>query len=251
MSNSLILIPARYGSTRFPGKPLAKINDMPMIQYVIQNCKATGFDYAVVTDNDEIEDFIISLGEKVVRVNDDVPTGSERIALAYTRFFSQKDYKLIINVQGDEPLLKPETIKKIASSHESKDVDIFTGINERSSSEEDFKNPNIVKCVYARETKSCLYFSRASLPFSSGETSYTWYQHIGIYSYKPQALLDFVELPMSRHETLEKLEQLRALDNGLSIGAEIINVTLIGVDSIEDIERVEEEFMKVANGERE
>jgi 3-deoxy-manno-octulosonate cytidylyltransferase (CMP-KDO synthetase) len=247
MSSYLILIPARFGSTRFPGKPLAKINNKPMIQYVIENCKATGFDYAVVTDNDEIENFIISIGEKVVRVDDDVPTGSERIALAYTRFFSQNNYKLVINVQGDEPLLKAETICKVAQSHEEKNVDIFTGINERSSFDKDFKSPNIVKCVYSKETMSCLYFSRASLPFSRENKDFTWYQHIGIYSYKPKALLDFVKLPMSKHEKLEKLEQLRALDNGMSIGAEIINVTLIGVDTQEDIKRVEKTFMENAN----
>jgi 3-deoxy-manno-octulosonate cytidylyltransferase (CMP-KDO synthetase) len=244
MSSYLILIPARYGSTRFPGKPLAKINNIPMIQYVIENCKKTGFDYAVVTDNDQIETFIKSIDERVVRIDEDVPTGSERIALAYTKFFSDKNYKLIINVQGDEPLLKAETIQKIALSHEKNDADIFTGINERSSTEDDFHNPNIVKCVYAKETKSCLYFSRASLPFSRSSKEYSWYQHIGIYSYKPKALLKFVELPMSEHETLEKLEQLRALDNGLTVGAEIINVTLIGVDTQEDISRVENTLME-------
>ena len=242
MTNCLILIPARYGSSRFPGKPLAKIKNIPMIQYVIENCKKTGFDYAVVTDDDRIENFIKSIDEKVVRIDDDVPTGSERIALAYKRFFSDKKYDLVINVQGDEPLLKAETILKISRAHSEKNVDIFTGINERSSSDEDFKNKNIVKCVYAKETKSCLYFSRESLPFSREAQEHTWYQHIGIYSYKPQALLDFVKLPMSIHEDLEKLEQLRALDNGMTIGAEIINTTLIGVDSPDDIKRVEGVF---------
>ena len=242
MSSCLILIPARFGSTRFPGKPLAKINDIPMIQYVIENCKKTGFDYAVVTDNDDIENFILSLDEKVVRIDDDVPTGSERIALAYARYFSDKNYELVINVQGDEPLLKAETIEQIANAHKLKNADIFTGINERLSTDNDFQNSNIVKCVYAKETKSCLYFSRESLPFAREAKEYTWYQHIGIYSYKPKSLLHFVDLPQSINEQLEKLEQLRALDNGMTIGAEIINVTLIGVDTSEDIKRVEKVF---------
>lgn len=242
MANCLILIPARYGSTRFPGKPLAKINNIPMIQYVIDNCKQTGFDYAVVTDDDRIESFIKDIGANVVRVDDNVPTGSERIALAYARFFNDKKYDFIINVQGDEPLLKAKTILEIVESHNQIDSDIFTGINERKSTEEDFKNPNIVKCVYAKETKKCLYFSRASLPFSRENVDYTWYQHIGIYSYKPSSLLKFVSLKPSVHEELEKLEQLRALDNGMSIGAQIINVKLIGVDTKEDIEKVEGVF---------
>ena len=239
MINCLILIPARFGSTRFPGKPLAKINGIPMIQYVVENCKETGFDYAVVTDDSRIEEFVYEIGGSVVRVDDDVPSGSERIALAYKRFFYNNKYDFVINVQGDEPLLKADTIVKIAQEHSKKKTDIFTGINERSSSEEDFNNPNVVKCVYAKEEKICHYFSRAAIPFSRSIEDYSWFQHIGIYSYRPESLLRFVNLKPSVHENLEKLEQLRALDNGMSIGAEIVNVKLIGVDTQEDIKKVE------------
>ncbi len=242
MSNSIILIPARFASSRFPGKPLAAINGKPMIQHVIENCKETGLDYCVVTDDQRIEDFIKSINEKVVRVDDDVATGSERIALAYERFFKNRNYELVVNVQGDEPLLKAKTILEVTSSHLESTADIFTGLNERSSTEPDFDNPNIVKCIFNRKTGSCYYFSRAKVPFSREREPYSWYQHIGIYSYRPQALLKFVSLDASYHENLEKLEQLRALDNNMTINAKIINVKLIGVDVEEDIKKVEGVF---------
>ena len=239
MSKFLILVPARFGSSRFPGKPLAKINNVPMIQYVVQNCKATGFDYAVVTDNDQIEEFVNSIDGSVVRVDDDVTTGSERIALAYKRFFADKDYEFIINVQGDEPLLISSEIKLIGLAHQSSDFDIFTAIKRRKSSEEEFKNNNVVKCIYSQTTNQCLYFSRESVPFNRDGVEHDWFQHIGIYSYKVKALLDFVSLSESSFELDEKLEQLRALENGMSIGAELTEINLIGVDTPEDIHKIE------------
>ncbi len=239
MSNALILVPARYGSSRFPGKPLAKINEIPMIQYVVQNCQTSGFDYAVVTDNDEIEAFVKSISGNVVRVDDDVTTGSARIALAYERYFSNKNYDYIVNVQGDEPLLKGETIKGIVSEHEKTNYDIFTGVKRRLSSEEAFSNPNVVKCIFSEVSKQCLYFSRASVPFRRDDGPFDWYQHIGIYCYKPEALKKFVELPEGYFEDLEKLEQLRALENNLTLGAIELKINLIGVDTPADIHKIE------------
>jgi 3-deoxy-manno-octulosonate cytidylyltransferase (CMP-KDO synthetase) len=239
MSKFLILVPARFGSSRFPGKPLAKINNIPMIQYVVQNCKATGFDYAVVTDNDEIEKFVKSIDGNVVRVDDDVTTGSERIALAYKRFFDDKDYEFIINVQGDEPLLIASEIKLIGLAHQSSDFDIFTAVKKRNSVEPEFKNNNVVKCIYSQVTNQCLYFSRESIPFNRDGDEHDWFQHIGIYSYKVKALLDFVELNESNFELGEKLEQLRALENGMTLGAELTEINLIGVDTPDDIHKIE------------
>jgi 3-deoxy-manno-octulosonate cytidylyltransferase (CMP-KDO synthetase) len=239
MSKFLILVPARFGSSRFPGKPLAKINNNPMIQYVVQNCKDTGFDYSIVTDNDEIENFVNSIEGNVVRVDDDVSTGSERIALAYKRFFNDKDYEFIINVQGDEPLLVANEIKMIGLAHQSSDFDIFTAVKKRKSHEPEFRNNNVVKCIYSEVTNQCLYFSRESIPFNRDGVDHDWYQHIGIYSYKVKALLNFVELNESSFEKGEKLEQLRALENGMSLGAELTEINLIGVDTPEDIHKIE------------
>jgi len=239
MSKWLILVPARFGSSRFPGKPLAKIHQKPMIHYVVQNCIDSGFDYAVVTDNDDIEASVKQMGGNVVRVDDDVPSGSERIALAFQRYYADKNYEYIINVQGDEPLLKGELIKQVGLSHESHPYDIFTAIKPRISTEEDFKNPNIVKAVFCENSNQCLYFSRQSIPFSREAEDFQWYQHIGIYSYRKEALEKFVSKPMSHLENLEKLEQLRALENGLTLGATKLNVNLIGVDTPEDLVRIE------------
>jgi 3-deoxy-manno-octulosonate cytidylyltransferase (CMP-KDO synthetase) len=239
MSKTLILVPARFGSSRFPGKPLAKIHNKSMISYVVENCKESGFDYAIVTDNDEIEKEVIRIGGDVVRIDDDVPTGSERIALAYQRFFKDKDYSYIVNVQGDEPLLTGEIIYQIGKFHENCNFDIVTAVKERSSTNEMYSNTNVVKCILSDTTKQCLYFSRQSIPFARDATEFNWNQHIGIYSFKPSALERFVSLEESNLEKLEKLEQLRALENGLTIGATKIEIELIGVDTPEDIYKIE------------
>jgi 3-deoxy-manno-octulosonate cytidylyltransferase (CMP-KDO synthetase) len=240
MASVVILIPARFGSSRFPGKPLSKILGVSMIQRVFENCQASGFKTAVVTDNDDIESHVKSFGGAVVRVDDDVPSGSERIALAYERFFQKENPDLVINVQGDEPLLKGDVLKELADFHLQSRFPITTLIRQRSNTEGDFLNPNVVKAVWSESSRQCLYFSRQSLPYDrDGNKTFSWYQHIGVYSYKPSALLEFVKLPVSRHEDLEKLEQLRALDNGYSLGAILTTQKLIGVDVPEDIKKVE------------
>jgi 3-deoxy-manno-octulosonate cytidylyltransferase (CMP-KDO synthetase) len=240
MASVVILIPARFASSRFPGKPLALIQHQTMIERVYRNCLASGFKAAVVTDHSEIEQHVKSFGGAVVRVDDDVPSGSERIALAYQRFFEKEKADLVINVQGDEPLLKGEVLKELAEFHLQSSYAIATLIRERKSSEDDFKNPNVVKAVWSQVSGQCLYFSRQSLPFDrDGKNDFSWFQHIGVYSYRPEALLKFVKLPPSRLEDLEKLEQLRALENGYSIGAILTTQKLIGVDVPEDIKKVE------------
>lgn len=240
MASVVVLIPARYGSSRFPGKPLAKIAGRSMIERVYSNCKMAGFKTAVVTDNDEIEAHVKSFSGIVLRVDDDVPSGSERIALAYQRFFQNEKADLVINVQGDEPLLNGEVLKQLAEFHLKSSYPIATLLRERKNSEEDFKNPNVVKALWSETTKQCLYFSRQSLPYDrEGGKEYSWYQHIGVYSYRPEALLAFVKLPMSKLEDLEKLEQLRALENGYSLGAVLTTQKLMGVDVPEDIKKVE------------
>jgi 3-deoxy-manno-octulosonate cytidylyltransferase (CMP-KDO synthetase) len=240
MASVVVLIPARFGSSRFPGKPLALIAGRSMIDRVYSNCKTSGFKTAVVTDNDEIEKHVLAFGGTVLRVDDDVPSGSERIALAYQRFLSDTKADLVINVQGDEPLLKGDVLKELAEFHLKSSYPITTLLRERKASEEDFKNPNVVKAVWADKTGQCLYFSRQSLPYDrDGGKDYSWYQHIGVYSYRPEALLAFVKLPMSPLEDLEKLEQLRALENGYSIGAVLTTQKLMGVDVPDDIQKVE------------
>lgn len=240
MARVVILIPARFQSSRFPGKPLTKIAGKSMIQRVFENCQEAGFPTNVVTDHDGIESHVKEFGGNVLRINDDVPSGSERIALAYERFLKTENPDLIINVQGDEPLLKGDILKKLAEFHLSSDFSIATLLRQRKTSEEDFKNPNVVKAVYSLANKQCLYFSRQSLPYDrDGNKEYAWYHHIGVYSYTPKALSAFVKLPMASLEDLEKLEQLRALENGMKIGAILTHQKLIGVDVPEDVKKVE------------
>lgn len=240
MARVVVLIPARYQSSRFPGKPLALIAGISMIQRVYTNCLESGFPAYVVTDHDGIEAAVKNFGGNVLRINDDVPSGSERIALAYERFLKQESPELVINVQGDEPLLKGDVLKELAEFHLNSAFDIGTLLRERSVKEEDFKNPNVVKAVYSPVSRQCLYFSRQSLPYDrDGGREYSWYQHIGVYSYKPLALSSFVKLPMSPLEDLEKLEQLRALESQMTLGAILTTQKLIGVDVPEDIKKVE------------
>lgn len=240
-TKTVVLIPARYNSSRFPGKPLALIAGVSMIERVYKNCKLSGFECAVVTDDDRIEEHVKNFGGKVLRVDDDVPSGSERIALAFERYYKNKDVEIIINVQGDEPLLNGEVLHELASFHAKSPYEIGTLIRPRSSDENDFQNPNVVKAVYSEESQKCLYFSRASLPYSRDQlVAHKWYQHIGVYSYKASALESFVKLSESPLEVMERLEQLRALENGMSIGAVVAGQRLIGVDVPEDIKKVEE-----------
>ena len=240
MASVVILIPARFASSRFPGKPLALIAGKSMIQRVYENCHASGFETAVVTDHDGIEQHVKEFGGKVLRIDDDVPSGSERIALAYERYLKEKNPDLVINVRGDEPLLKGDVLKELAEFHMKSDYEITTLIRERSVKDEDFKNPNVVKAVWSSISNQCFYFSRQSLPYDrDGGREYPWYQHIGVYSYRPKALTSFVKLPMSRLEDLEKLEQLRGLENGMRIGAVLTTQKLIGVDVPEDVKKVE------------
>lgn len=240
MAKVIILIPARFQSSRFPGKPLAMIKGQSMIERVFRNCSESGFPTYVVTDHDGIEKHVNGFGGNVIRINDDVPSGSERIALAYERHLKKDNPDIVINVQGDEPLLKGDVLKELADFHFSSSFDIGTLLRERSVKDEDFKNPNVVKAVYSPVSKQCLYFSRQSLPYDrDGGRDYSWYQHIGVYSYMPEALSAFVKLPLARLEDLEKLEQLRALENKMTLGAILTTQKLIGVDVPEDVHKVE------------
>lgn len=240
MARVVILIPARFASSRFPGKPLAVIAGVSMIERVFKNCQKSGFPTYVVTDHEGIETHVKGFGGNVLRIDDDVPSGSERIALAYERFLKEENPEIVINVQGDEPLLGGEILKELAEFHLKSSFNIATLLRERSVKEEDFKNPNVVKAVYSPVSKQCLYFSRQSLPYDrDGGRDYSWYHHIGVYSYRPEALSAFVKLPMARLEDLEKLEQLRALENQMTLGAILTSEKLIGVDVPDDVKKVE------------
>jgi 3-deoxy-manno-octulosonate cytidylyltransferase (CMP-KDO synthetase) len=245
----LILIPARFASTRFPGKPLVEISGKSMIRRVLENCsraKLDEFDFEsfVVTDDQRIEDHVKSFSPNVVRVDDEVISGTLRIELAYERFFKNKNFDLIINVQGDEPLLQSSELEALAKFHLNSTFDITTLIKKQSGFDSEFLDSNKVKVVLDENSGRAFYFSRSSIPFKRDSTPHNemdyWFLHIGVYSYRPKALSQFAKASETRLENLEKLEQLRALELGLSIGALPTDRLVIGVDSPADVKKVEE-----------
>lgn len=237
-ANALVLIPARHASSRFPGKPLVPLLGKPMIQRVWENV-AHFFDAAVVTDDQRIEDAVNEFGGNVVRVDDDVESGTLRIALAYERFFKEKDYDFIINVQGDEPLLGGEDLERLVQFHRDNKFDVATLIKKETNAQE-FLNPNRVKAVYSSATGECHYFSRAPVPHDRNQNDPTWWLHVGVYSYRPDSLRKACALAVSPLEQRERLEQLRVLENGMRIGAVETKSILLGVDVPEDVAKVEE-----------
>ena len=194
----LILIPARYQSSRFPGKPLKTILGKSVIQRVYENCSDKLYDNSlditavVVTDSDEIESHVKGFGGDVCRVDDLVESGSERIYLAYKRNFSSREFELIVNVQGDEPLITSTDISQLICFHLKSSFDIATMVKGSKSSNEELNNPNKVKVIYSPKTSRCLYFSRQAIPyFSKDDTNDLWYHHMGVYSYRPNKLEEF------------------------------------------------------------
>lgn len=248
-SSALLLIPARYGSARFPGKPLAEIAGQSMIQRVWERCqqatklaKASSLELlpVVVTDDQRIEDHVQGFGGQVCRVDDDVSSGSERIRLAFQNYFGDRAWDFLVNVQGDEPLIAPESLVRLIEAHQKYNYDIMTMVKPQVGNREDFQDPNRVKAVYSQVSSQCFYFSRAPIPHHRDqETPVEWALHVGVYSYRPEALEKFCQAQNSRLESVEKLEQLRALELGLSLGAIEIQDQLIGVDTPEDIKKVE------------
>jgi 3-deoxy-manno-octulosonate cytidylyltransferase (CMP-KDO synthetase) len=240
MSRAIVLIPARYQSSRFPGKPLVPLAGVPMVERVYRNATASGLPCFVVTDDERIENTVKGFGGQCLRVDDDVPSGSERIALAAQRHFSGTQApEFIVNVQGDEPLLKGETLRRLVDFHTASNFDIATLVRPRRRDEADWANANVVKAVLGHGGR-CLYFSRAGVPVQRDGNSAPWWQHVGVYCYRGSALARFLALPAGKLEDYEKLEQLRALEHGMSIGAVETTERLQGVDTPEDVQKVEE-----------
>lgn len=235
---ALVLIPARFASTRFPGKPLVPLLGKPMIQRVWENV-AHFFDAAIVTDDDRIEDAVKAFGGQVVRVDDDVESGTLRIGLAYERFFADKDYDFILNVQGDEPLLGGQDLERLVQFHATSPFAVTTLIKKENDSEE-FNNPNRVKAVFSERSGECHYFSRSPVPHDRDGSNSSWWLHVGVYCYRPESLKLACSLPPSPLEGREKLEQLRVLENDMRIGAVETKSILLGVDVPSDVAKVEE-----------
>ncbi|HVJ45916.1 MAG TPA: 3-deoxy-manno-octulosonate cytidylyltransferase [Luteolibacter sp.] len=233
------ILPARWGSTRFPGKPLHLIAGKPLIQHVWERCKACAnlSEIIVATDDQRIFDAVAAFGGKAVMTSPDHPTGTDRIAEA-ARAIPAATH--IVNIQGDEPLIDPELIDELAAAMTADpSLDMATAANPLDPADPAVADPNVVKVVSALSGKA-LYFSRSPLPFfRNAVENLPVFRHKGIYAYSRNFLEKFVTWPPSPLEKAESLEQLRALENGASIKVLVTNDTSPGVDTPEQADEIE------------
>jgi 3-deoxy-manno-octulosonate cytidylyltransferase (CMP-KDO synthetase) len=236
----LAVIPARYASTRFPGKPLVSIHGKPMIQHVWERAQeAPGIHKVVIaTDDERIYATVSSFGGTACMTSPHHPSGTDRVwEVAKTL----PQYDLIFNVQGDEPFIDPASLQgAIAAIMENTEADIVTLVTPIRTQKE-WEDPNIVKAVLNRQGKA-LYFSRAPLPSprEAKELPTPAYRHLGLYLYRRKALERFTALPPSPLEQVEKLEQLRALEDGMTLYTVVVDKAPIGIDTPEDLQRIED-----------
>lgn len=241
--STLVLIPARMASTRLPGKPLADIAGRPMIVHVAARAAESGLGRVVVaTDTDAVAEAVRANGFEAVMTRTDHESGSDRIFEALTALDPKGEVETIVNVQGDLPTIDPELIRAAFRPFEDAAVDIAT-LGVEIVRDEEKTNPNVVKIVGSALSPirlKALYFTRATAPWGDGPL----YHHIGLYAYRRAALERFVKLGASPLERRERLEQLRALEAGMRIDAEIVSSVPLGVDTPEDLERARELLSK-------
>ena len=233
------IIPARYASSRFPGKPLALINGKPMVQWVYERVQSSEVrDLVVATDDERIARCVQDFGGRVVMTSPDHASGTDRCGEAALSL-EPNDNDVVINIQGDEPLISPKEIHLLASAFEDRSVQIATLVNPFTDATV-LQNPNVVKVVMAKNG-NVLYFSRLPIPYlrEGGTPPTQYYRHIGVYAYRYGVLKQIVQLPTSGLENSEKLEQLRWLENGYTIRALACDYQGIGVDTPEDLDNVE------------
>lgn len=234
--STLVLIPARMAATRLPGKPLADIGGRPMIVHVADRARESGVGRVVVAaDSQEIVAAVAAAGHEAVMTGSHHQVGSDRIFEALEKLDPGKEVETVINLQGDLPTIEPALVRAALDVVGDPAVDIGT-LGVEIEREEEKTNPNVVKIVgtpIAQDRLRALYFTRATAPHGDGPL----YHHIGIYSWKRDALARFVALPQSTLEKREKLEQLRALEAGMRIDAAIVRSVPLGVDTPQDLER--------------
>ncbi|MFI5164188.1 MAG: 3-deoxy-manno-octulosonate cytidylyltransferase [Bacteroidia bacterium] len=253
------IIPARYASTRFPGKPLVDVNGKPMIQRVYEQakkCKSLT-EVIVATDDKRIESAVKKFGGKVVMTSSKHESGTDRCYEAFQKFVPLKKggkgvvaFDAVINIQGDEPFIHPEQISKVAGCFTplssgrgvGGEVELATLVI-KSNNINELANPNIIK-VIINKNKEAIYFSRTVIPYYRGEKisnwtkHHTYYKHIGIYGYRTDILAEITKLKRSPLEIAESLEQLRWLENGYKISVEFTNLESHSIDTPEDLKKI-------------
>jgi 3-deoxy-manno-octulosonate cytidylyltransferase (CMP-KDO synthetase) len=242
------IIPARYASTRFPGKPLVDIGGKSMIQRVYEQVSKALSDVYVATDDKRIFDAVLAFGGKVIMTSDKHKSGTDRCYEAFSKL--DRHFDVVINIQGDEPFIQPEQIKTLQSCFDIPETEIATlgKVFTLKDGFEALNNPNTPKLVINKRNEA-MYFSRSIIPYKRGSdtkdwiSSYSYLKHVGIYAYRTDVLLELTQLEQSPLEIAESLEQLRWLENGYRIKVGLTDVETVGIDTPEDLEKVKELFI--------
>ena len=233
----IAMIPARYAATRFPAKLMQSLGNKTVIATVYENTVATNlFDgVTVVTDSDIIYNEIKSIGGHVVMSIKEHESGTDRIAEAVAGM----DVDVIVNVQGDSPFQQREPLQKLLQQFEEESVQVAS-LMQIITDTETIANPNAVKVVVDK-WNNALYFSRSIIPYPrNGDTAVTYYKHIGVYAFRKKALMQFTQWPLSTLENIEKLEQLRYLENGVGVRMVLTDYTSVEIDAPEDLVKARE-----------
>lgn len=231
------VIPSRYASTRLEGKPLKDIYGHTMIEWVYKRTKLSNLDEVVVaTDDERIYKEIERFGGKAILTSKEHENGTSRIAEVCTKY---EDYDVIVNVQGDEPLIEPEMINSIINSFKEDDTISMSTLKYKIDTMEEIENPNYVKVITDKKGYA-LYFSRSVIPYPRKLDIQNYYKHVGIYGYKRDFVVEYAKMEPTPLELSESLEQLRALENGYRIKVMETPYKIIGVDTQEELEKVRE-----------
>lgn len=235
MTKTAIIIPARYGSSRLEGKPLIKVMGKSVIQWVYEKAKASKLTDMIIvaTDDERIYNEVKSFGGEVEMTSTEHKCGSDRIMEVVSR---HPEISYICNLQGDEPLIKSESIDDVIRNVKEDDKADISTLIRILTDEEEINNPNLVKCVIDKNNFA-LYFSRSKIPFERNKGFSKFYGHLGIYGYKRKALETMTILDQTPLEMTESLEQLRALENGMKIKTSVVDFVPVGIDTKEDVER--------------
>ena len=245
----LAVIPARYASTRFPGKPLAMLGGKPVIRRVYEQVAGVLDDAVVATDDERIRDAVLAFGGKVEMTSPDHRSGTDRCREAYEKVCARegREYDVVVNVQGDEPFIHPSQLETVRRCFDDPATDIATLVKPFAESDglAALENPNSPKVVLDAQSRA-LYFSRSVIPYLRGVpreewlSRHTFYKHIGLYAFRSEVLRAVTALPPSPLELAESLEQLRWLENGYKIGVGMSDAETVGIDTPEDLVRAEE-----------
>lgn len=242
--NILGIIPARYDSTRFPGKPLVEIKGKSMIMRVYEQSLMAFKTVYVATDDNRIFEHVKSFGGKVIMTSSEHKSGTDRCAEAAVKISEElkTNFDIVVNIQGDEPFIQPSQLELLVSCFNDSETEIATLVKQIEL-EEDIWDTNKPKVVLNNKEQA-IYFSRSAIPFLRNVQKEDWlnkgkfYKHIGLYAYRSKVLQEITKLPVSKLEWSESLEQLRWIENGYKIGVRVSDIETISIDTPEDLKKI-------------